>query len=70
MAHLEGATLPFESSPSPTDLEKSRQVHLAPIAQRTAPMLDLFTLTVILTEQTTLQPVTRCCRGIAGTIGV
>ena len=55
MAHLEETTLPFEPSQGPIVLDRSRKVHPAQIARKPAPMLDLFTLTVILTVQTALQ---------------
>ncbi len=55
MTHLEDTTLPFEPSQDPIVLDRSRKVHPAPIARKPAPMLDLFSLTVILTVQTALQ---------------
>jgi hypothetical protein len=58
LAQLEETTLPFEPSQDPIVLDRSRKVHPAPIARKPAPMLDLFTLTVVLTVQTALQPAT------------
>ena len=55
MTHLEDTTLPFELSQDPIVLDRSRKVHPGPIARKPAPMLDLFTLTVILSVQTALQ---------------
>ena len=55
MACLDETTLPFAPSQDPIVLDRSRKVHPAPIVRKPAPMLDLFTLTVILTVQTALQ---------------
>lgn len=55
MACLDETTLLFEPPQDPIVLDRSRKVHPAPIARKPASILDLFTLTVVLTVQTALQ---------------
>jgi hypothetical protein len=49
MALLQGTTLRINPSPSPIDLDRSRNVHPAQIVGKPAPMLDLIKMTVSLT---------------------
>ena len=55
MALLQGTTLPINPSPSPIDLDRSRNVHPAQIARKPAPMLDLIKVSVVLTVQVGLR---------------
>ena len=55
MALLQGTTLRINRSPSPIDLDRSRNVHPAQIARKPAPMLDLIKVSVVLTVQVGLR---------------
>lgn len=55
IALLQGATLRINPSPSPIDLDRSRNVHPAQIARKPAPMLDLIKVSVVLTVQVGLR---------------
>ena len=48
-------TLQTNPSPSPIDLDRSRNVHPAEIARKPAPMLDLLNVSVVLTVQVGLR---------------
>ena len=58
MALLQGTTLPINPSPSPIDLDRSRNVHPAQIARKPAPMLDLFKVSAVLTAPVGLRTAT------------
>ena len=58
MALLQGTTLRINLSPSPIDLDRSRNVHPAQIARKPAPMLDLIKVSAALTAPVGLRTAT------------
>ena len=71
MALLQGTTLRINPSPSPIDLDRSRDVHPAQIARKPAPMLDLIKVSVVLTVQVGLRAATRSVsEGLASPLAI
>ncbi len=71
MALLQGTTLRINRSPSPIDLDRSRNVHPAQIARKPAPLLDLIKVSVVLTVQVGLRAATRSVsEGLASPLAI